>query len=460
MRNAVLVALFGLFGTLGAAQQLVIQRVTVIDATGRQPQPDYTVVIEGDRITTVGPRKTVKPRKDAHIVDGAGKFLIPGLWDMHVHGVSTDGPNFSYALYMANGIVGVREMFGPMDARAWRAKRIRDEPAPHIYLGSTIVDGPKPTWQGSIAVTTAAQGREAVAQQKERGADFIKVYSGLPHEAYLAIADEARKRGISIAGHVPTAVTAAEASNAGQKSMEHLYGVAFGCSSEEESIFRELQNATAPERLRLGERARNTFDEAKARALLARFVKNGTWQCPTLTVLRSLSRLDDPSAVNDDRLKYMPKSVRSFWDPHNDFRLKDMKPEGWAGLREQSSAAMMLVGRIHRAGVKILAGTDTMNPYCFPGFSLHDELKLLVESGLPPMAALQAATRNAAEFIGRLDTLGTIEAGKIADLVLLDKNPLVEIGNTQSIQAVILNGKLMPRAALDQMLTAAQKASQ
>jgi imidazolonepropionase-like amidohydrolase len=121
---------------------------------------------------------------------------------------------------------------------------------------------------------------------------------------------------------------------------------------------------------------------------------------------------------------------------------------------------MMLVGRIHRAGVKILAGTDTMNPYCFPGFSLHDELKLLVESGLPPMAALQAATRNAAEFIGRLDTLGTIEAGKIADLVLLDKNPLVEIGNTQSIQAVILNGKLMPRAALDQMLTTAQKMSQ
>src|SRR5262249_16645638 len=160
------------------------------------------------------------------------------------------------------------------------------------------------------------------------------------------------------------------------------------------------------------------------------------WQCPTLTVIRSISHLDDPKFVNDDRLKYMPKGMRSSWNPKNDFRFKDTKADDWAAMRSQFRESMTLVGRMHRAGVSIIAGTDVMNPYCFPGFSLHDELGLLVESGLPPMAALQAATRNAAQFMGRLDSQGTVEAGKTADLVLLDKDPLADIRNTRSIQGV------------------------
>jgi imidazolonepropionase-like amidohydrolase len=162
--------------------------------------------------------------------------------------------------------------------------------------------------------------------------------------------------------------------------------------------------------------------------------------------------LDDPQVVNDTRLKYMNKGMRSSWDPKNDFRFKAMTPEAWAAQRSAYQESMKLVGCMHRAGVNILAGTDTMNPYCFPGFSLHDELALLVEAGLPPMAALQAATSNAARFMGQLERRGTIETGKVADLVLLDKNPLADIHNTRSIQAIVLNGKLMPRAALDAML--------
>ena len=220
-----------------------------------------------------------------------------------------------------------------------------------------------------------------------------------------------------------------------------------------------MQSASVSDRRKLAGRAMDTYDEAKASELFARFVKNGTWQCPTLTVLRSLSRLDDEQFVNDDRLRYMPKNMRSSWNPKNDFRFKDMQAEDWAALRTQFRQQMRLMDRMYRAGVSIIAGTDVMNPYCFPGFSLHDELTLLVESGLPPMAALQAATRTAAQFMGRLESQGTVEAGKTADLVLLDKDPLADIRNTRSIQGVVFNGKFMPRAELDRMLAEAEAAN-
>jgi hypothetical protein len=444
---------FALLAGLACAQPLVIKRVTVVDATGKPAQPDMTVVIEGDRIAAVSRSTQAKIPKGAQVVDGTGKFLIPGLWDMHVHGAADGRSNGSYPLYLANGVLGVREMFGPPNAGEWRARHAASaKPAPSVYVASPIVDGPKPVWPGSIAVANEAQGREAVAQQKERGADFIKVYSLLPRDAYFAIADEARKRAISFVGHVPRSVTVGEASDAGQKSIEHLTGVALGCSSREDALFTAIQSATGADVTRLTSQAFETYDEAKAQALFSRFVKNGTWQCPTLTVLRSISHLDDPQFVNDNRLKYMAKGMRSFWDPKNDFRFKDRKEDYWAAMRIQYRESMKIVGAMQRAGVSILAGTDTMNPYCFPGFSLHDELALLVEAGLSPMAALQASTSNAARFMGQFDRRGTIETGKVADLVLLDKDPLADIHNTQSIQAIVLHGKLMPRTALDAML--------
>jgi hypothetical protein len=379
------------------AQHLVIQRVTVIDATGNPAQPDMTVLMERDRIVAVNPWKKARIPKGAQVVDGTGKFLIPGLWDMHVHGAADRRSTWSYPLYLANGVLGVREMFGPPDANAWRAQHAASgERAPRVYLASPIVDGLKAVWQGSIAVASESQGREAVVQKKERGADFIKVYSLLPRDAYFAVADEARKRGIPFAGHVPITVRVAEASDAGQKSIEHVDGVALGCSVQDEALFAESQGADRGKRERLKVPALEAYDEAKAQALFARFVKNGTWQCPTLTVFRSISRLDDPHFTNDDRLKYVPARMRSMWDPKNDFRFKDMPPEAWAGLRGSNTGHLRLVGTMHRAGVRILAGTDTMNPYCFAGFSLHDELTLLVEAGLSPMAALQAATSNCA----------------------------------------------------------------
>jgi imidazolonepropionase-like amidohydrolase len=464
--------LFALFGACCWPQSLVIKRVTVIDATGRGPEPDMTVIADGDRIVAIGSwRKTHIPRK-ALVVDGAGKFLIPGLWDMHVHGASDARAPWSHLLFLANGVVGVRDMWGPPDAHAWRATQASNEdPSPAIYLGSPVIDGPNPAWPDSIVVADEAQGREVVEQQQERGADFIKVYSRLPRNVYFAIADEANKRGIPFEGHVPESVTAAEASDAGQASIEHLTRVADGCSKEEQSIDSEMlrqealfraPGATMAQKIDSGKiiislntRVVETFDEATAQSLFARFVKNRTWQCPTLTLLRA--QIDDPLPANDPRLKYLSREVRAKWDAGY---YKNVPPGPRAAIvklsRRQFDESMRLVGLLHRAGVPILAGTDTMNPQCFPGFGIHDELALLVDAGLSPLAALQAATRNAAEFMGQLGRRGTIEVGKTADLVLLDKDPLADIRNTRSIQAVVLGGKLYQRAALDAMLAKAQ----
>ena len=467
-----LLLLFTLFGACCWPQSLVIKHVKVIDATGRGPEPNMTVIVDGDRIVAVSPsRRTHIPRK-AVVVDGTGKFLIPGLWDMHVHGASDARAPWSHLLFLANGVVGVRDMSGPPDAHAWRATNSSSEdPSPTIYLGSPIIDGPNPAWPDSIVVTNESQGRDVVEQQRERGADFIKVYSRLSRDAYFAIADEAKKCGIPFEGHVPESVTAAEASDAGQKSIEHLTRVADACSKEEKSIDSEMQRqeslfrtsgATMAQKIdsgksiiRLNLRVVESFDEDTAKALFALFVKNRTWQCPTLTLLRA--QIDDPLIANDPRLKYLSREVRAKWDAGY---YKNVPPEPRAALvklsKLQFDESERLVGLMYRAGVPILAGTDAMNPQCFPGFGIHDELALLVDAGLSPIAALQAATRNAAEFMGQLDRRGTIEVGKTADLVLLDKDPLADIHNTRSIQAVVLSGKLYSRRALDEMLAKAQ----
>jgi len=452
-----LILLCTLLAPLAWEQPLVFKRVPVINATGKPAQPDMTVVISGDNIAAISPWKKAKIPKGAQIVDGTGKFLIPGLWDMHAHGASDGRAIWTYPLFLANGVLGVRDMFGPSDANAWLAQLATSgKPSPGIYLASPIIDGPRPTRPTYIAVANEAQGREVVARYKERGADFIKVYSVLPRDAYLGIADEARKRGIPFAGHLPYSVTAAEASDAGQKSIEHLFGVRIACSGREDELRSEAPGSYGG-MLRRELRAYETYDEAKGQALFARFVRNGTWQCPTLTVLRMDSRLNDAEFRNDDRLKYIPNDRRLSWDPKKNYLYKDLTEEDWAAIQRKFSEDLKVVGRMDRAGVGILDGTDATAEYCFPGFSLHDELALLVQAGLSPMAALQAATSNAARFIGQLDRRGTIETGKVADLVLLDKNPLADIHNTRSIQAIVLNGKLMPRAALDAMLLEAEK---
>jgi Amidohydrolase family len=396
-------------------------------------------------------------------VNATGKFLIPGLWDMHVHWYDKD----YLPLFMANGVTGVRMMWGVPSHHQWRKEIEAGQlVGPHMLIASPIVDGPNPVWPGSIVVANENEARQVVIQVKRDGADFVKVYALLSRDAYFAIADESKKLGIPFAGHVPDAVSLEEASRAGQMSNEHLTGVLIACSSREAELLKLAQQTLAavqagqpssvryqgPEHRERVELALDTYSPQKAEAVFAELKKNQTWQCPTLTVLRSTAFADDASFGSDPRLKYIPRDIVSSWDPKADPFLKTRTAEDWALSKKVFAKELTVVGAMQGAGVGILAGTDTLNPYCLPGFSLHDELGLLVQAGLTPMQALQAATLNPARFMGREKDLGTVATGKIADLVLLDANPLEDIGNTRKISAVVFAGQLYSRASLDEML--------
>jgi hypothetical protein len=326
---------------------------------------------------------------------------------------------------------------------------------PRMVVASPIIDGPEPIWPNSISVRNEEEGRKAVRRVKQWGADFVKVYSLLPRDAYFGIADEAKQQGITFVGHVPVSVSPGEASDAGQKSIEHLTGIMIECSDKEKELRDAIIKAKSP-----GARARvrtalETYDQKKAADLFARFVKNQTWQCPTLTVLRSSVYLGDENFRRDGRLRYIPRLLQQRWT----MRVANRDGGDDATAKKVFQKQLEIVGAMRKAGVPILAGTDTGNPFCFPGFSLHEELALLVIAGLTPVEALRAATLDAVKFLGLEKTLGTIEEGKLADLVLLNANPLEDIRNTQRIDAVISNGRLFDRKALDKLLAEAEGAA-
>lgn len=437
-----------------AQAPIVLTHVAVIDVTAAVLKLDMTVVITGDRISAIGESANTSLPPDAKVIDATGKFLIPGLWDMHVHWYAKD----TLKLFTANGVTGVRQMFGNSDLLRWRDEIAKGSLlGPRMVVASRIIDGPEPVWPNSIAVRNEEEGRNAVRRVKQWGADFVKVYWLLSRDAYFGIADEAKQQGITFAGHVPNAVSPGEASDAGQKSIEHLTGILVQCSDKETELRNEVVKPKSPgARGRAHLTALETYDEKKAADLFARFARNHTWQCPTLTVLRSIAYLGDENFRRDGRLRYIPRQLRQRWTLRIAYRDEGDK----AGAKKIFQKDLEIVGAMRKAGVPILAGTDTGNPFCFPGFSLHEELALLVIAGLTPIEALRSATINPARFFDLDKTLGTIEQGKIADLVLLDANPLEDIRHTQRINAVISNGRLFDRKALDNMLADAQGAAQ
>ena len=453
--------LFFFFAFACSAQSLIIQNVTLIDATGAPAQPGISVGIDKGRIVAI--KKKIRAPKSAEIVDGTGKFLIPGLWDMHVH-INT--PDVFLPLLVANGITGVREMYTGIPVRTLHEWRLRAG-TPWI-LAPGFLDGPMmlnngPPPPGAFAIETPEQARFAVHTLAESGADFLKVYNSIPREAYFALAEEARKMGIPFAGHVPEAVTNAEASDAGQRSAEHLINVLLDCSSNADAL-RAARVATmiSPKisgeaRLRAlawpePEGLFDTYSDQKAAQLFATFVKNGTWQTPTLSVLAGFIKARE----SDPRRRYLPSAWTNSWDPRQTYYLRDLSALDYESLHARLVALLSrykkLVGDMHKAGVRILAGTDASgwNPV-LPGFGLHEELALLVESGLTPMEALQTATKNAALYLDNAG-VGTVELKKEADLVLLNADPLKDIHNTQKIEAVVLRGRYYSRKDLDAML--------
>ena len=444
-----------------ADPSIAITRVTVVDVESGALLPDRTVLVSGNRITSVAAGPAAVPA-GARVVDGAGRFLIPGLWDMHVHAAFPGIDAIFFPTLLANGITGVREMFSSL---AWvdssRARIARGEIAgPRMVASGHILDGSLAIWPGSAAVHNGAEARKAVDSLKRAGADFIKVYSRLTPEEFFAVAEEAKRLGIPFAGHVPQLVSASAASGAGLRSIEHLTNVLVGCSSREEELLAALAAAHSGKGWdSVGVVSRGqaalvlaSYDPARCRTLARSFVANGTWMVPTIAVLHGVAFLDDTTLARDPRLRYVPEWFRTGWNPASDFRFKMLTPEDWRRRKDGYRRQLEIVTLLHREGVSFLAGTDLSNPYVLPGFSLHDELAAFVKAGFTPLEALQTATLLPARYLNAQDSLGTVAAGKRADLVLLDANPLADIGNTVRIRAVVANGRFYDRDALDKLL--------
>jgi imidazolonepropionase-like amidohydrolase len=406
-------------------QPLVLTHVNVIDMVGAKPSADMTVIVVGEHIAALGRAGKIRVPKGAQLIDAEGKYLIPGLWDMHVHlGDGEFDKNFFLRLFIANGVTGIRIMEGAPEYQSWRREAEGGTLlAPRMFIASPMLGF------GDLSNISEARAREEVRKAKQSGADFIKVHDNLSRASYFAVIEEAKLVGLPVEGHTPVSVTAEEVSQAGQKSIEHLTGLA---------------PAEA--------------DAATAERLFALFRKNQTWQCPTLIMRHNYALLDDGSLAADPRLKYVKPSWRARWLGMT--KEAETWPAGeGARRREAIRKEDALVGGMQRAGVGILAGTDDGNPYVMPGFSLHDELALLVKAGLTPSEALRAATLNPAKFFGLSASLGTVERGKLADLVLLDANPLADISNTKRINAVVLNGRFFDRKILDDMLADVEAAA-
>ncbi|MEW6212251.1 MAG: amidohydrolase family protein, partial [Acidobacteriota bacterium] len=426
--------------TATQTKPIAFTRVTIIDVVSGSAQPGMTVIITGDRITEVGQTGKIKIPRGAQIIDARGKFLIPGLWDMHTH-LQMAGET-ALTVMIARGVTGARDMGGGdfSQIKEWREKISRGTLlGPRIKAAGPILESPRfiarmeqMTGQSlagkRIGVANADDARKAIASIKEMGADFIKIRTNASRDAYFAIVREARLAGLMLVGHTPTAATLVEASDAGQHSMEHGF-----------LLFGDLK-------------------EDQWKEICDHFTKNGTYVVPTLISGRSyrqtpdeevMAIIDDKTGARDERRRYVSPSLVEDWRMQMEMKKKET-PIDWKAIMDRNLRGIQI---IHRAGVRLMAGTDLGVPLVFPGSSLHEELELLVKQvGLTPLEAIQSATLIPAEFFNMRDQLGSIEKGKLADMVLLDANPMDEIANTRKIAAVVVNGRLITRSGIRTLL--------
>jgi imidazolonepropionase-like amidohydrolase len=433
---------------------LVIQNVTVIDVTTGAELPKRSVLIRNKQIAAVGIQVPVTAA--TRIVNGTGKFLIPGLWDMHVHLWHREN---QFPLYLANGVTGVRDMGSDLNwVNQWRDQMKAGKLlGPHIETCGPAVDGfaSQDDKLPVFVVRGPNDARATFDRLDELQVDFIKVLSGTPRDAYFALIERARKYYVPVAGHVPTGVTLEEAIDARQKSMEHMTGILLACSSNEAKL-RKRQIAALEKKdwdAYRGVRAEilETFDPKKADSLFRKMANYDVREVPTFTMLRRAMFADAAQLAVSPDLAYVSAKIRKDWvDPREEKKKQDESTLELAGV--EYDKLLQLIPMMKRAGVPIMAGTDTGDPYSFPGFDLHRELELLVSAGLSPLDALRSATLEPSKYFDALDNLGAIEVGKDADLVLLDADPLADIKNTRKIAAVFVAGRYLPKAELNAML--------
>ena len=485
MRSRYSIAVFSLLFGCAAPEprvappqaDLAIINVAVVDAQANQVLPDQTVLIRAGRISRVGPaaetpRFLGRPRR----VDGRGKFLIPGLLDMHAHlAVNVRPMEIDFPLFIAHGVTGLRVMNADcrMPAPQLRScleyyrKLQRDVQSGAVLgprllaLGSWAVNGATgitDSMPSFFKATSAEEGRQLAQYFKQRGVDFVKIYNQVSAQGFLGLAEEARRLNVPFAGHEPNGVSAIDISNAGQRSIEHSRIFLLNCFSGADSMRQRLLTNVSQTALR--QRMVAEYDPNLCAEVFRTFARNRTYITPTHGTRKMDAFAHDSAYRNDARLKYVTTMQRFAWTTDaNRMVASDSSPAGRKSFLDFYRKGLEITGAAYRAGVPVMVGTDANDSFVFVGSSVHDELEELIKAGLKPAEALDAATRSGAEFLNKTADYGTIALGRAADLVLLDANPLEDIRNVRRINAVIFNGRYLGRAALDSLLVSAEAAA-
>ena len=432
-----------------SAPTLTITNATVIDVSNGALRRGQTIVVDGNHIVRVGLPSTAVAA-GGHVVDVKGMYVIPGLWDMHTHayfGWSRDfGDSYVLPMFIANGVTGIRDMGSDLDSvlQARNLVAAHRLTGPRMVVSGPMLDGPRVTFAASIAIATQDDGRKAVRLLKSKGVDFIKIQSGVPRDAYPAIADEAKKHGLPFDGHVPDAIRASEAIAAGQRTFEHLIGI-FEASTPDEDAFlsRRYGAGKDPSVNKSLAAFLDRYDPSRERTIIERLAASGVWQCPTLFWERGQWLVDVIDWRQDSDIAYTPRTwIEKKYPSSQKSIAESMDSDPLDVRRRFVEHELELVRALHAAGVPFLAGTDTpAGVDVTPGISLHLELQRFVDAGLTPLEALQTATINPARFFGRTSDFGSVQAGRLADLLILSANPLEDIANTRTISGLVADGK-------------------
>ncbi|MEJ8843859.1 amidohydrolase family protein [Lacibacter sp. H375] len=443
---------------------ILIENVNVIDMEAGKIIPSQDVVITANKITNIVYHGDIDIHSNT-VINGSNQYLIPGFWDMHEHMMRYQWYKSQMPLLRANGITGFREMWGDLTIATYVQSQIQNDSLPYFRFVASghILDGKKAFWEGSIPVATKVAAIKIVDSLRNAKVDFIKTYSFLSPDVFYTIAERCKENKFPFAGHVPHTVWLTEASDAGMASMEHLYGfLTEACSNSDSAMALMKRSVAAFESGNKEERAKisllfhslvlNNFSEEKLITIAKRLRKNNTYIVPTLVTLRGQYFTNDTSFTNDPRLKYMSKETLEYWKEQTRNDLEKNTDIQWQNMRKRWQIEKQIMRILISEKVPIMAGTDADNPYAFPGFSLHDEMALYVECGMTPLEALRSAITVPVKFLKMSDSLGTIKKDKLADLVLLEANPLDDIKNTTKINTVIANGRLYDKKYINSIL--------
>ncbi|WP_353780052.1 amidohydrolase family protein [Winogradskyella sp. 3972H.M.0a.05] len=437
---------------------VVIQNVAVVNVTSGEIESSRDVFIKGNRIQKIETNSETKKYRNAKVIDGSGKYLIPGLWDMHTHpddpevwrmNPKTEDKDLLLPLFVAHGVTGIRDMAGDLNlVKRWRRLAKNDSLiAPKIIAGGPLLDGPNPMWDGSVGIASTEQVKPVVDSLIAEGVDFLKVYSLLPRDIYLELSNYANELDFPFVGHVPFTVPPSEAATTGMKSQEHLLEIIKECSIkfDDNTLARIRSAQTGANRSVIANDYRlSNFSETKADSLYQLFVEHDIWHCPTLSMWYKNAWFEYELTKDKTQLAYLPEYLQKYWTPEHNDHLKNRDNEDFINIKKRLYKKYLdIVSKMNSKGVKLLAGTDMgANPLCFPGIGVYNELEAFVDADLSTLEALQTATINPAVFLEIQNDYGTVEEGKIADLVLLNENPLANISNVRSVNSVIQNGNV------------------